>query len=150
MLVLILISQLWAAECNHGSNRFNCVKFVKNYDGDTLTVDIPGVHPFFGQNLKVRVRGIDTPEVKGKNACEKDHARMARRLVEAELKHAKRIDLQVNYKDKFDKYGRMLVNVLYEGKNLADVLLQNRLAVRYEGKTKKQIDWCRLKQKGLP
>jgi len=148
MLVWLLIAKLWAAECPHGSDRFNCVKFIKNYDGDTLTVDIPGVHPFFGQNLKVRVRGIDTPEVKGKNTCEKDQARSARRLVEAELKHAKRIDLKISYQDKLDKYGRLLAEVVYDGKNLAQVLLQNRLAVRYEGKKKQAIDWCRLKDKG--
>jgi endonuclease YncB( thermonuclease family) len=67
--------------------------------------------------------------------------------VEAELKHAKRIDLRVNFKDKFDKYGRLLADVLYDGKNLRDVLVKNHLAVEYFGKKKQSVDWCRMKQK---
>jgi len=147
MLWMLLVGQLYAADCHHGSDRFNCVKFVKNYDGDTITVTIPDVHPFFGNGLKVRVRGIDTPEIKGKTECEKTQARTARRLVEAELKHAKRIDLGVNFKDKFDKYGRLLADVLYDGKNLKDILLKNHLAVEYFGKKKQVIDWCKLGKK---
>ena len=145
MLMLLLSTLLFAAECPHGSDRFNCIKYVRNYDGDTITVDIPGVHPFFGQNINVRVRGIDTPEVKGRGPCEKEWARVARGLVEAELKHAKRIDLQMKFKDRLDKYGRPLVEVLYDGKNLKEVLIKNRLAVAYEGKKKQQINWCQMK-----
>lgn len=145
MLILLLSSFLYAAECPHGSDRFNCVKFIKNYDGDTLTMDIPGVHPFFGNNIKVRVRGIDTPEMKGKGPCEKEWGRAARGLVEAELKHAKRIDLVVRFKDRLDKYGRLLADVVYDGKSLKDILIKNRLAVAYEGKKKQQINWCAMK-----
>ena len=78
MLIVWLMATLWAADCPHGSDRFNCVKFVKNYDGDTITVDIPNVHSFFGNNISVRVRGIDTPEVRGKSPCEKDWAQAAK------------------------------------------------------------------------
>ena len=146
MLVLLLSSFLYAAECPHGSDRFNCVQFIKNYDGDTLTMDIPGVHPFFGNNIKVRVRGIDTPEMKGKGPCEKEWGRVARNLVEAELGHAKRIDLLIKFKDRLDKYGRLLADVVYDGKNLKDILIKNRLAVAYEGKKKQQINWCQMKE----
>jgi len=147
LMLLALISLAFGQECPHGSDRFNCVKFVKNYDGDTLTVNVPGVHPFFGQGLKVRVLGIDTPEVKGKGPCEKDWGRVARGLVEAELKHAKRVDLMVDYKHKYDKYGRVLAEVVYDGKNLREVLLKNRLAVEYFGKKKRTIDWCAMKKR---
>jgi endonuclease YncB( thermonuclease family) len=143
MLIFIFITSLFAADCPHGSDRFNCIKFISNYDGDTLTVSIPGIHPFFGSKLKVRVRGIDTPEVKGRNECEKSQARLARRLVEAELSQAKRIDLKVDYQDKFDKYGRLLADVLYDGKNLKDILLKNKLAVNYQGLKKENTNWCK-------
>lgn len=143
MLVWLFILSLWAADCPHGSDRFNCVKFVKNYDGDTITVDVPGVHPFFGKNLKVRLRGIDTPELRGKAQCEKDWGRSAKKLVESELKYAKRIDLKINHKNKFDKYGRLLAFVLYDNKDLSEILLKNRMAIRYSGKTKPIVDWCK-------
>lgn len=151
MLAWLFISLLWASDCPHGTDRFNCVKFVKNYDGDTITVDIPGVHTFFGNNISVRVRGIDTPEIKGKTGCEKDWGRTAKKLVQSELKNAKRIDLQINYKNRLDKYGRLLANVIYDKKNLADVLVKNHMAVPYDGGTKPKVDWCReqaLFQKG--
>lgn len=144
MLVWLLVSLVWATECPHGSDRFNCVKFVRNYDGDTITVDVPGVHAFFGNNLAVRVRGIDTPEVRGKSACEKEWGRSAKKLVESELSHAKRIDLQIDYKEKLDKYGRLLANILYDKKNLAEVLLKHNMAVRYNGGHKEKIDWCKM------
>lgn len=152
MLIWLLLTSLWASECPHGSDRFNCVKFVKNYDGDTITVDIPGVHSFFGNNVAVRVRGIDTPELKGKSPCEKEWARQAKRLVQSELSHAKRVDLQINYKERLDKYGRLLANVLYDKKNLADVLIKNHMAVRYDGGHKPAVDWCKeqaQRQRGL-
>ncbi len=145
MLMFWWIVQVWAIECHHGSDRFNCIKFIKNYDGDTLTVTSPGVHPFFGNGLEVRVRGIDTPEMKGKAPCEKEWGRVARNLVEAELKRAQRIDLVVDFDDRLDKYGRLLADVIYDGKNLKDILIKNRLAVAYYGKKKNQIDWCQMK-----
>ncbi|MBF0370483.1 MAG: hypothetical protein HQL52_13605 [Magnetococcales bacterium] len=37
-----------------------------NYDGDTIRFDIPGVHPLLGDNISIRVRGVDTPEIRGK------------------------------------------------------------------------------------
>lgn len=39
---------------------------VSVYDGDTMTVTIPDVPPLLGENIPVRVRGIDTPEMKDK------------------------------------------------------------------------------------
>ena len=33
-------------DCDHTDTRFNCVKYVSNYDGDTITIDIPNIHPF--------------------------------------------------------------------------------------------------------
>lgn len=40
---------------------------VSNYDGDTLTVDIPEYPPVIGKGMKVRVRHIDTPELKDRD-----------------------------------------------------------------------------------
>lgn len=37
---------------------------VSVYDGDTMTVTIPDVPPLLGEKIPIRVRGIDTPEMK--------------------------------------------------------------------------------------
>lgn len=141
--VIILFAALSAfsdERCQHDKNTFRCVKYIKNYDADTITVDIPNVHPLIGHRISVRVRHIDTPEIKGKLPCEKEAARTAKRLIENQLKNAKRIDLKNVDKD---KYFRILADVFIDGKPLIDILLKNNLAYQYEGGTKQKIDWCK-------
>jgi micrococcal nuclease len=138
-LLVIFIGTANATDCNHMTNAFRCVKFVKNYDADTITVDIPGVHPLIGDNISVRVSGIDAPEIKGHLPCEKEASRNAKKLVENVLLNAHRIDLENVQKD---KYFRILADVMVDGKNLKDLLLKNRLAYQYEGGTKEKRNWC--------
>jgi endonuclease YncB( thermonuclease family) len=135
-----------AGECDHDATTFRCVKFIRNYDADTITVDIPRVHPLIGKHISVRVRHVDTPEVKGTLPCEKEAARNARRLVENLMRNAKRIDLENVDKD---KYFRILADVKVDGRYIKDVLLKNNLAYVYEGKTKQKIDWCLRKPAGF-
>ena len=40
-------------------------QIVEVYDGDTFKIDLPSQHPLFGDDISVRVFGIDTPELKG-------------------------------------------------------------------------------------
>lgn len=129
-----------AESCAHDKTTFRCVKFLKNYDADTITFDIPGVHPLIGEKISVRVNGIDAPELKTKDDCEKRSARIARNLIENVLKRAKRIDL-VNV-DR-DKYFRILADVTVDGRDLKQVLLKNGLAYEYHGETKQKVDWCK-------
>jgi endonuclease YncB( thermonuclease family) len=118
------------------------VKFIKNYDGDTLTVNIPGVHPLLGKKIRIRVNGIDTPEIRGRSACEKKKARLAKKLAYSLLSKAKRIDL-LNVKR--GKYFRIVADVFIDQKkNLAQVLLKNKLAYRYNGKRKPKVNWCKI------
>ena len=133
------VSLVRANDCVHTITSFHCVKYIKNYDADTITFDIPNVHPIIGDKISVRVRHIDTPEIKGKLPCEKEAARSAKRLIENLLKNAKRIDLENVDKD---KYFRLLADVIVDGKPIKDVLLKNNLAYAYEGKTKQKINWC--------
>lgn len=153
MLIFLILNFLYAADCPHGSDRFNCVEFVRAKDGDTIVVDIPGVHAYFGSKAEVRLYGIDTPETKSKNDCEVRLSRIAKKLVESNLAHAKRIDLKLiankNGKMRKEKYGRMLADVIYDGKSLTDSLLAQSLGVRYEGKKKAKTNWCALGAKYL-
>ncbi len=125
--------------CAHDDSTFRCVKYVRNYDSDTVTFNIPNVPKIIGEKINVRVAHVDSPEIKGKLPCEKESARTAKRLVENLLKNAKRIDL-VNIER--DKYFRILADVQFDGKDLKAVLLKNNLAYLYEGKTKEKLNWC--------
>jgi len=98
------------------------VNYLRNVDGDTITFNIG----------KVRVLGVETPEMKSKKPCEAQLGVVAQALVEKELKSAKKITL-TNH-GKRDKFSRILANVDYNRKNLKKVLLQNYLAVPSGGK----------------
>ena len=139
VIYFLLSSLLFADTCAHDTQTFRCVQYVRNYDADTITFNIANVHPLIGNKIPVRVRGVDTPEIKGKLPCEKEAARTAKRLIENVLKNAKRIDLENVGKD---KYFRILADVVVDGRPLKDILLKNNLAYLYEGKTKQKLNWC--------
>ena len=125
--------------CKHSSNRLNCVKFVDNYDGDSITFNIKGVHPIIGNHMKIRVNGVDTAEKRTSNWCEKEVANRAQSLVHERLSKAKRIDL-VNIGR--GKYFRIVADVIFDGQSLSDMLVQNGYAYKYDGGTKPVTDWC--------
>ena len=112
--------------------------YLKNYDGDTVRFNLPGYPPIVGNDIRVRVNGIDTPEIKGK--CEKEiyEAQQARDMVADILKDAKKITLN---NMKRGKYFRISADVIVDGENLADILIQAGLAIEYNG-GKKSHKWC--------
>lgn len=129
-----------SASCAHTASSFNCVKYVRNYDGDTFTVNISSVHPLIGQQITVRVDGVDSPEMESKDACERQAAIRAQHETEKFLSAGRRIDLK---QTKRDKYFRVLADVNVDGESLAKHLLEERLAVPYDGGHKNPVDWCR-------
>jgi micrococcal nuclease len=133
-------------QCQHLENTFRCVEFIKNYDGDTFVFNIPEIHPIFGKGVTVRLKGIDTPEMKGHKACESVLAKKAQRFVFKMLSEAKKIDLLIeDPRDRKDRYGRLLAHVIVDGQSLGQVLLQSKLAVQYiPPKRRKTLDWCRV------
>lgn len=127
--------------CGHSPSHFRCVQYVQNYDGDTITVNIPGVHPLIGEKISVRVLGVDTAEKNGHKPCEKQKAREAQRLVENLLRHAKNIELADVQRD---KYFRILAQVKADGQSISDLLLKNKLAYSYDGGRKPaNYNWCK-------
>lgn len=92
LLVLLYSDISLSKNCNHAKSRkeaillaknqfayeFNRVYYLKNYDGDTVTVEIEGVHPLIGHEIKIRVKGIDTPEIRARKSCEREIAKSAK------------------------------------------------------------------------
>jgi micrococcal nuclease len=125
--------------CEHDANNFRCVKYVKNYDADTITVEIPGIHPLLGNKINVRVSGVDTPELRTKNQCEKAAGYKAKLAVEKILKKAERIDLVGVRRG---KYFRIVADVIVDGASIGEYLLKAKMAYKYNGATKDLINWC--------
>jgi len=144
LIIIVLLFPLSVFAKDKTYEDFKNVTYIRNYDGDTITVSIKGIHRLFGEEISIRIRGIDTPEIrsrcktgKGKEN-EKSKARTAKRLVANLLKNAKRIDLKNTSRG---KYFRIVADVIADGKNIAQVLIKNKLAVTYDGGTKTE-DWC--------
>ena len=112
--------------------------YVRNYDGDTITFNLPNLHPIIGKKIAIRVNGIDTPEIRGKCDKEKYDAKQAQDMVEEFLKDAERIDLKNMERG---KYFRIVADVYADGENLAEALIDSGMAVKYDG-GKKNTSWC--------
>ena len=108
------------------------------YDGDTIYVAIPGL-PGEIANMSVRVRGADTPEIRGKCESEKHLAKQARDYARNRLKSAKSVEF---CEPEWGRYGgRVVASVRIDGSPLDVELISNGLARAYDGKTKRQ-PWC--------
>ncbi len=115
--------------------------YLRNYDGDTITFNLPGLHPIIGEKISIRVNGIDTPEIRGKCEKEKYDAIQAKEMVADILKDAERITLKNMERG---KYFRIAADVVVDGESLGDMLVDAGVAIRYGG-GKKTHKWCRLK-----
>ena len=114
------------------------VVYRGNYDGDTIRFDIPGVHPLLGEKIPVRLRDVDTPEIRGKCVAEREMALAASDLVRQILERADRITLVETGRG---KYFRIVARVKADGLDVGNVLLEKGLAVSYHG-GRKAKDWC--------
>ena len=117
---------------------------IKVYDGDTITIasKLPyDASPLY--RLSVRLNGIDTPEIKGKNDDEKEAAKAARNAL-VNLIYGKQIRLE-NIKS--EKYGRILADVYLNQLHINDWLIRERYAVAYDGGTKKSPEsWIKYRE----
>lgn len=119
---------------------------IKVYDGDTITVasKLPFVEsPMY--RFQVRLNGIDCPEIKSKNEMEKIVSKIAQETV-SKLILGKIVRLE---NVQMEKYGRLLAEVYIGNLNVNRHLLENRLAVSYDGGTKvSPKDWMEYYTKG--
>ena len=105
-------------------------KFIRNYDGDTITVNIPNFPDIIGKKISIRINGIDTPEMRDKDKKIKELARNAKKLVNNLCKNASIIELR---NMKRGKYFRIVADVYIDDVSIADILIKNGLAKPYDG-----------------
>ena len=115
-------------------------KVVKVYDGDTITVASPlpnTIEPIY--RFSVRLRDIDSPEIKGKTEKEKELAEIARNALSEKILY--KMVLLENIDT--EKYGRILADVFLaddkekvESISISKWMLQNGYAIPYNGGTK--------------
>lgn len=109
-------------------------RVIKVYDGDTITIasyypnDVNKLYKF-----SVRLYGIDCPEKYSKIKSERDTAELATHFL-TDLILNKIVTLHIY---ELDKYGRLLADVFINGLSCSHLMLENRYAVKYNGKTKR-------------
>ena len=111
-------------------------RVVSVYDGDTFRVDAYPLPRHIVQ-FAVRLRGADTPELRGECEAEKARAEAAREFTAARLGATVRL---YNLED--DKYaGRFVADVTTEsGEDLAQLLIASGHARAYGGGARQA--WC--------
>ena len=112
---------------------FDNVSIASIYDGDTFKINLNCSLAVYCEKVPVRVRGVDTPEMKGKTEREKKLAKQAKEFTK-EFLAQEPINLSNCGRD---KYFRLLCDVKNgQGKDLAQELIKHDLGYSYQGGTK--------------
>ena len=136
LIILILINSIIVASNAEDYSDVSVSRIIKVIDGDTFRVDINELPDIIGKNIRIRILGIDAPEINGKCAFEKELAIKARDFVQILLDNADSVILKNLDRGNFF---RLLAEVIVDGKNLGELLIAKDLAVRYQGK---KSTWC--------
>ena len=136
--ILCLISLCFATSCyarEYGNVTVYDIASV--YDGDTFKVNIDDWPSIIGENTSIRIKGVDTPELRAQCSAEKTLAQQAKQFTQHSLEQAKTIELKNIERG---KYFRLLADVYVDGENLADLLISNGHGYIYDGG--KRRSWC--------
>ena len=136
LIILILLNSIIVESNAEDYSDVSVSRIIKVIDGDTFRVDINELPDIIGKNIRIRILGIDAPEINGKCAFEKELAIKARDFVQILLDNA---DLVVLKNLNRGNFFRLLAEVIVDGKNLGELLIAKDLAVRYQGK---KSSWC--------
>lgn len=116
------------------------------YDGDSCSILFNPIKGDKGDledkknlnKLKLRLTGIDTPEIKTKNEIEKKCAIEVRDWLRNEILY-KKIKVEMF---KFDKYGRTLCNIYNLDKSICynEEMIKKGFAIKYDGGKKLEFN----------
>lgn len=120
------------------------VQVTSIYDGDTFSINLPGL-PTELNPVKIRLRGVDTPERGGKAKCESERVRAdaARAFTVKQIARTQGRVVIGNLD--WDKYGGRIDADVYVGpagnERLVDLLIQNGYGREYHGEARTK-GWC--------
>jgi len=137
-LLLVLATTAYAQKTPQGVTYD--ANILKVSDGDTVVIAAPFLPAPLKPQLAVRIFGVDTPEKGFRAKCESENQRglaaseFTKKLVGASQKR------QVILYD-WDKFGgRVLGDIILDGKSLRQQLIANGFAREYFGDAKQS--WC--------
>lgn len=101
-------------------------ELVDIYDGDTLTCHIDLGFNTWLRDQKIRLYGIDTPELRG---VERPEGLLVRDWLREQFTDPSFILL--SHKDRSGKFGRWLGTILKDGRNLNEEMVDRGMAEEY-------------------
>jgi micrococcal nuclease len=113
-------------------------KITRIVDGDTIRCDIDLGFSTILHNQVVRLYGIDTPESRTRDKEEKFYGKLAASFLKKQCKKGTCIALRT-YLDKRGKYGRILGELIVDGVNVNQLMVEEHMAVEYHGQSKIDI-----------
>lgn len=114
------------------------IKYI--YDADTIYIHCQEGFKCKKQKLGIRVMGVDSAEIEGKCKKEVLLARKAKQFAVDKIRTAQLIELVINPKKKYERWGRLLAWVKLDGNDLAKMLIEANLGRVYRGNKRK--GWC--------
>ena len=125
---------------------------LKIIDGDTVDVDIDLGFGVVLTNQRIRLYGIDTPESRTRDLEEKKCGKLAAKYIEDHIKVSSTFTLRTHLDGK-GKYGRILGELICfvpefdREMSLNDAMIMKKLAVKYFGQSKDDIEEEHLKNR---
>jgi len=114
-------------------------KVERVVDGDTVDVVLDlGFDILY--KCRVRLFGIDTPESRTRNKDEKARGKMAGAFLKEAIDNGNKVVIQTKLKDSRGKFGRVLGDVVVDGININQSMIDNYHAAAYFGQSKEAIE----------
>ena len=114
-------------------------KVKRVVDGDTVDV-ILNLGFDIMYKSRVRLYGIDTPESRTRNLDEKARGKMAGAFLKNAIDTGEKVVIQTKLKDSRGKFGRVLGNIIVDGININQLMIDNHHAAAYFGQSKEAIE----------
>ena len=114
-------------------------KVERVVDGDTVDVTLDLGFDILYKS-RVRLYGIDTPESRTRNLDEKARGKLAKSFLEDAINNGKKVVIQTKLKDSRGKFGRVLGDIVVDGININQSMVDNFHAAAYFGQSKEAIE----------
>lgn len=137
LIVSVLTTGAFAKDVVMNEYNWNITRVI---DGDTVAFEANFLPVPIKKELSIRVYGVDTPEKGFRGLCDKEKAagEAASTFTKKLVKEAKTTKIAIWDWDKYG--GRVLGDVILDGKSLRKQLIDNGYAREYYGEAKQS--WC--------
>jgi endonuclease YncB( thermonuclease family) len=139
LLTLLFVPLIAFAQKEKAGVTYDAV-LTRVVDGDTIAFQANWLPEPLKKELSIRVFGVDTPEKGHRASCPSEDARgqAATAFTKAQINAAQKRQVVLMAWDKYG--GRVLGDVLLDGKSLRMMLINNGFAREYYGEAK--TSWC--------